>query len=306
MKFLKGLLLSLLNFLLFCSIIALGFAYMMNQTIMDPNFVNRQIDKLDIAAAVSSVISVPKTPSDAQTFIDSNTLNNSIAAAIKSSEPELKDELNKAILGAYDYFLGKSNYLTIDISLSSVKKNLKSTLWSNFQKSPPSQISGVPYSQIPPAQVEQVFNQYFDQFTQNIPSSFTLDTNKLNPATLKTIQDVKQYIGYYDIGWKLTIPLILVLAIAIVFLENNLRGSLRSLGINLFLFGALGVVSDFLLNRYATPSTVIPGLPAALSTWLNGFLNDVFAPLNVFSIAVASIGAVLFIVSFFIKKKETA
>lgn len=305
MKFLKGILLSLLNLLLFFSISMFGFAYIMNQTIMDPNFTVNELNKLDISAAVSSVISVPQTPSDAQTFIDSKALNDSITAAIKSSEPELKDELDKAVRSAYDYFLGKSDYLTIDISLAGFKTNLKNTLRSSLQKSPPSQISGVPYSQIPPAQVEQVFSQYFDQFTQNIPPSFTLDTNKLDPQTVKTLQDVRRYIGYCDIGWKLTIPLIFIFAIAIILVESNLRASLRSLGINLFLFGALGIASDFALKRFA-PSMTLPGLPAALEVWLLSFMDNVFAPLNVFSIAVASIGAALFVASFFIKKKETA
>jgi hypothetical protein len=60
------------------------------------------------------------------------------------------------------------------------------------------------------------------------------------------------------------------------------------------------------LNRYVTPSAIVPGLPKALSDWLNGFINDINAPLNTFSIAVAVIGAVLIAVSFIVPKQEVA
>jgi hypothetical protein len=291
MKFLKGILLSLLNLLLFFSISLFGFAYIMNQTIMDPNFTAAEVDKMDIAALASSFIQVPDSP-DVKTYPSAATLNAAIKSSIKDAEPELKNELRTALYSTYDYFLGRNVSLNINISFEPVKSNLKTTLKASLLKSQP-------------AMNDTAFNLYFDQFTKDIPPSFTLDTNKLDPTTLKTLRDVKQYIGYYDIGWKLTIPLIFILAIAIVLIENNLRASLRSLGINLFLFGAFGFVSDFALKHFA-PSMTLPGLPAAVDVWLTQFMDKVLAPLNVFSIAVASIGAVLFIVSFVIKKAETA
>jgi len=295
MKFFKGLLVSLLSLILFGAISALGFAFMLNQTVMDPNFTAAEVDKMDMAAVASAIIQVPDSGNNANTFIPATTVNAAITSSIKAAEPELKSELRTALFSTYDYFLGRSDSLNISISLDSVKNNLNSTLWTYIQKSPP--------SQIPSAQLQSYFNSYFDQSFGSLLSPIKIDSGKFDASTKNTTQQIKQYIAYYQFWW-VTIPLILVLAVAIILLENNLRHSLRDLGINLFLFGALGIVSDYLLNRYATPSTVIPGLPAAVSSWLNGFLNDVAAPLNTFSIAVAVIGVVLFVVSFFMPKKE--
>lgn len=282
MNFLKGLLVSVLSLILFAAISTLAFAFMLNQTVMDPNFTAAEIDKVDIASLASSFYQVPNSAPN------SAALNSAITASIKAAEPELKTELRAALYSTYDYFFSRNVNLNLNISLEPVKNNLKTTLRASL-----------------PPMSDAEFNQYFDQFTQNIPSSFTFDSSTSDASTIETLQEVRQSIAYYQYWW-LTIPLILVLAAAIILLENNLRSSLRDLGINLFIFGAIGIASDYLLNRYATPSTVIPGLPAALSNWLNGFINDVLAPLNTFSIAVAVIGAVLIIVSFIVPKKEAA
>lgn len=304
MKFLRGILLSLLSLLFFFSITMLGFAYMLNQTLMDPNFTAAEIDKLDIAALAGTLIQFPDQGT--QAFISSATLNKAITESVKASETQIKNELRGAIFSAYDYFLGRKNDFSVVLSLESIKTSMKNNLWEALQKNPPAQVNGIPYNSIPPAQREQLFNQYFDQFAQNIPSSFTLDSSSLDPFTLDILKIVRQYVGFYQFGWKLLIPLILILAVAIILIEANLRSSLRSLGITLFIYGALGIVSDYLLKRFVSPSMTLPGVPASLDAWLTQFMDNVFAPLTVFSIAVASIGAVLFIVSFFIKKKETA
>jgi len=47
-------------------------------------------------------------------------------------------------------------------------------------------------------------------------------------------------------------------------------------------------------------------IPAAMQVWLGQFLDDIFAPLNTFSIAVTIIGVVLIVASFLVPKKETA
>jgi hypothetical protein len=303
MKFLKGLLISLLSFLLFIAISTLAFAFMLNQTVMDPNFTAAEVDKMDISSIVSSFIQVPDSGTEVNAFIPAATVNAAITSSIKSAEPELKSELRAALFETYDYFFSRSNNLNISISLESVKTNLKTTLRAALEKSPPAQIGGYQYNTLTPTQINDAFNSYFDQSTKTLLAPITIDSNTFDQSTMEMMQEVKQGIAYYQFWW-LTIPLIFLIAVAIVLLENNLRSSLRNLGINLFLFGALGIAGDFLLKYFAGPSSVLPGLPAALQVWFVQLLDDVFAPLTTFSIAVAVIGAVLIIGSFFVPKKE--
>ena len=90
--------------LFFFAITSLGFAYMMNETLMKPEFTNAEIDKMDLAAVVGDLVSVPATQPGQQTFIDSATMNAALKTAVQNTEPELKNELHTAVFSAYDYF----------------------------------------------------------------------------------------------------------------------------------------------------------------------------------------------------------
>jgi hypothetical protein len=302
MKFLKGLLLSLLNLLFFFAITSLGFAYMMNETLMKPEFTNAEIDKMDIAGVFGDLITAPATSPGQQAFLDSATMNAALKTAIKNAEPELKNEIHTAVFNGYDYFQGRSNSLDISISLNPVQTSLKDVLWADFQKSPSAQVSSIPSST-----VQDTFNKSFDQSIKNMPSSIDINSNTFSPDTQKEVQSIKQYIGYYQTYWKLLIPIIILLAVAIILLEHNVKESLRSIGINLLFYALFGLAIDVLLGRFVTPSYSIPGLPPSLNTWFMHLMDDMMAPLNTFTIAVAIFGAVLVIASFFVKKKtETA
>ena len=56
MKFLKGLALSLLSFLLFLSLSAFGFVLALNYTLLDPDFIVTEVDKIDIPSLVEPLI----------------------------------------------------------------------------------------------------------------------------------------------------------------------------------------------------------------------------------------------------------
>jgi len=64
MKILKGLALGLLSFLLFLSLSIFGILFLLNQTILNPNFISSELDKLDVAALVVEVISEQESEED--------------------------------------------------------------------------------------------------------------------------------------------------------------------------------------------------------------------------------------------------
>jgi len=57
MKFLKGLALFILGSLLFPSLSIFGIVFMLNQTILNPDFVVSQVNKLDIASIAGDMLS---------------------------------------------------------------------------------------------------------------------------------------------------------------------------------------------------------------------------------------------------------
>ena len=59
MNVLKGLALGLLGFLLFVSLSTLGLAITLNQTILNPDFVVAEMDKLDASSLIKDMIQLP-------------------------------------------------------------------------------------------------------------------------------------------------------------------------------------------------------------------------------------------------------
>ncbi len=305
MKFLRWLALGLLNLLLFLSISLLGLSYMLNETVLNPAFAAAEVSKLDLTAVLSSYIETPQLPPDVQAYITQDMFDAAVKTAMKNSEPALKEELRTGVYRSYDYLLGKSNTLNIAVSLDPFKQSFRDALWTSFKQNPPSQINGVPFSSIPPATVQQYFDEQFNQFVAQIPSSLEMvNDRQLDAQTVAVIRDFQHYVTYYEIGWRLLIPLIFIFIAAIIFIENDLRNSLRNLGINLLVYGVFGFVSDILINRFVYPSFAIPGIPDALNVWVLQLVDDLAWPLTVFSIVVAVSGAALVVASLFVKKTE--
>ena len=325
MKFLKGLAISFLSLILFLSLSLFGAAFVLNQTLLNPNFINKEIDNLNVPAIASDVMSqtmspVMQVPLGAQSIsIDRKVIANVLSDVIKQYEPELKSQAKTAVTSAYNYLLGKTNSLNISFNLAGIKTNLKDTLRTNIldalQKNPPPQLAGLP-SQTVQQLITQFFDpaldQFYQQFTSQIPDTYKINEATIPPDALNQLSQIKVYIGYYQLGFKVLIGVIILCVVLIVLVEHNLKGTARSLGLNLLFFGGVGYAIDFLFNRFApnyasslinqmAPSGTIP--PSIL-TWLMKLMDDMMAPLQTLSIAIVATGAVLFIASFFLKSPE--
>ena len=119
MKFLKGLAIGLLSFLLFWSLSTFGIAFLINQTILNPNFITSQLDKLDVASIVEESISEQE---DEDAF--SEELGTAMVDTIAELEPVIKEGISDTIEPIYDYLKGKSE--SIDLA-SIIRANLLSS-----------------------------------------------------------------------------------------------------------------------------------------------------------------------------------
>ncbi|MBA7657609.1 hypothetical protein ES703_65548 [subsurface metagenome] len=102
MKILKGLAIGLLSFLLFLSLSIFGILFLLNQTILNSNFISIQLDKLDVAALVEEIISEQE---DEEAF--SEELETALIDTITKLEAPVKEQLGAAIGETYDYLLGR-------------------------------------------------------------------------------------------------------------------------------------------------------------------------------------------------------
>ena len=119
MKILKGFAIGLLSFLLFLSLSIFGISFLINQTILNPNFITSQLDKLDVAALVEEIISEQE---DEEAF--SEELETALVDTIAELEPVIKEGIGDTIEPVYDYLKGKSE--SIDLA-STIRDNLLSS-----------------------------------------------------------------------------------------------------------------------------------------------------------------------------------
>lgn len=102
MKILKGIATSILSFLLFLFLIIFGIALIANQTLLNPDFIISELDKIDTPTLVEEIISEQEDGPDFSEEIETALLD-----TVDELEPVIKEQVYAAIDGTYDYLLGK-------------------------------------------------------------------------------------------------------------------------------------------------------------------------------------------------------
>lgn len=272
MKFLKGFALAVLGLLLFLSLAVFGLAFTLESTVLNPNFAVREVNRLDISALsgdfIKEVVS-GLTPEEMQ-FLEEN-----LPKIIDELEPQLKEQMDSAIRSGYDYFLGKTDRLSIVISLASLKDGLK-------------------------ARLQPPYDQYAQDIMTGVPDTYTVSESDLPADAMPTISRVREIIGYFKIGYYVLIAFMVLLVGLIILIDRNIRGATRSLGINFLVYGVLEFAGAF-IARYYVPSLPLGDIPASVQTWLTGLMKDLMSPALIFGIGLAVVGVVLLVVSFFVK-----
>jgi len=380
MKFLKGLGLSLLGFLLFFSISTFSFAYLLNNTLLSPDFATTQLNRLDMSSLAEEMLA--QQPADEK--------NEALIQAITELEPSIKEQLGVAINDIYDYLLGKSQSLdlaltlrnsvlstdfavsvmdkldvaalvggmlqeqfaqeippelmsyleeplddtlkelepwmkeqigvaadpmldyllgrspgfSVEISTEPVLASLENNLREALMESPPPELAI-----LPPDMLEEYFDQFYQEFSQGLPATVVIDQSMFGaemPAQITQmltdtevmLAEGRQYVSYFQQGYNLLIGLILLLILGIVLLHRQVKGATRQIGTTLATFGAFEYIGILVAKYFGVDQLTGLPIPASLQAWLAEFVNDLLAPLEVFSLACLISGAVLIIVSF--------
>ena len=214
MNFLKGLALTILTFLLFFSLAVFGTLFTLNSTLLNPDFVSAQVDKLDVAALFKEMTATQisgQIPSEAAFFEEA------LYGTIADNEPWLKEQGKAAVHSGYDYLLGRTESLNIMISLEPLKADLRERTWQLFQqnldKLPP-QVAAAP-----PSMLEQYFAQFYGQFSEQIPSEFKFDESSIPPEVMANLQLVRENISYAQTAYYALIGFMLLLVLVIILLH---------------------------------------------------------------------------------------
>ena len=112
MGFLKGFALAIISILLFLSLLLVGTGVTVNFTLLNPGFINGQIENLDLAGVVRETVNdsatVNDVPQAVRDFIDNE---------LPGYSEELKAAVSAAIDRLYDYILGRTDTLDLKVVL---------------------------------------------------------------------------------------------------------------------------------------------------------------------------------------------
>ena len=265
MKFLKGLALAILGFLLFLSLSIFGIVFMLNQTILNPDFVASQVDRLDIASLAKETI-IQQMPQQPESVV--KAVNDTIA----DLEPWLKQQTRDTIYSFYDYLEGRSQNLSLVVSLEPVKESLRKNLGQ-------------------------------DEIYQQIPSTFDV-SQVLGPKGMAQLEQVKQTISYFRLGYNALIGFILLLILLIIVIHRQVRGSTRGLGTTFLICGILSYAGALVAKNVAGTQLPQLNIPTYLQAWVPQLIADTLAPLEIYGIALLAVGVVLLVVSFVYKPRQ--
>ena len=389
MKFLKSLVLGLFSFFLFFSLSIFGLAFMVDSTILNPDFVTSELERLDVSSLVEELVYIeapPEVPNLNEvinetilsieplvkeqlssaiypiyeyllgqthdpdlalilrnTFLSADfisslvdnidisslagaflsqqlaeeipleiaNLDKYVVDAITEAEPSLKEQLVAAVDPFADYLLMESQTLNVAISLEPVKEILRDKLLQVFLESPPPELAMIPRNMR-----ESYFNQFYQEFSVEIPSTFQLDESVVGtdvPANIAralaeaedVLEQAKPYIGYFQLGYQAIIGFMALLVLGIILISRQVKDITRRLGVPLLTYGAIEYAGIYVARYFTKGQLPLPDIPPYLETWMFQFIDNLLRPLEIFSLGLLIGGIVLIIVSVVYKRGQS-
>lgn len=291
---------------------SLDLALTLKTTIFSSDFIISLVDELDISSFAGEFFReqlAEEIPEDMGYVVE--YLDESLDDVLAELDPWLKEQISVAADPIADYLLGESQSLNVVISTEPVIESLRDNLRYAFLQSPPPELAGL--SQ---AELERQFDEFYQEFSEQMPSTFELDESLLGTETRTDIaealaevegvlEQAKQYVGYFQLGYKLLIVFMVLLLVGIVFINRDVKRTTRGLGITALIYGAIEYGGIFAANHFGGAQLAQLDLPSSLQAWLPQFIGDLLSPLEMFAIGLMVAGVVLIIVSVVYKRKPS-
>lgn len=282
-------------------------ALTLRNTFLNSDFVASVLDELDVSSLAEGFLTgevIEEIPEETEYLVE---YMDDIVAEI---EPWVKEQVIIAADPVFDYLVGESQSLNVVISLEPVMESLEDTLKEAFLESPPADLS-----HLPQAELELYFDAYFQELAETISSTFEIDESLLGtevPAEIAealaeaegALEQARQYVGYFQLGYKILIGFILLLILGIVLINRQVKGATRGIGIPFLTCGVISYIGIFIAKNLIGKLLMRLDIPAQFQTLLPQLLNDFLSPLQWFSLGLFVAGIALIIVSFVYKPRQ--
>jgi hypothetical protein len=284
MNIARGIFSGLFSFILVIALVALGIALTINHTILNPDFVISEIDKLDIQSIIIEQVKsqLPEeVPYMAEIFDE-------VAAELK---PWLKEQTTRVIYAGYAYLEGDEE-LNIVIPLEQVKTSIKDNLAQAMRKSPPPELEGLPQDQ-----VEFLIALACAQVDSQVPQQFEINEALLGADIVTQLQKAREIVAYIKLGYKALIGLSALLVLLIALIQWwRAKPIARFTGIAFTIAGVISLIVA-LVARLIIFQIIPADIPAELTALLPQLISDISHPLLIYGIGILAAGIGLIVLS---------
>jgi len=284
----------------------------LRNTLLSSDFIVSVVDEVDIASLAEDFLRehlAREIPGEVKYLIES--LDESLDDILIELEPQIKVQISAAADPIADYLLGVRQSLNVVISLEIIMRSLEGILRETFLESPPTDLA-----HFPPAELGQYFDEHFEEWSEVIPLTFELDESLLGtetPADIaevlgeaeKGLEEARQYVGYFQLGYKLMIGFIVLLVAGIILIDRRVKSITRKLGTTFLSCGVPWLVATLVTKYFAERWLATFDTPSSIQEFLPAFVNDSLTPMLILSIGLVVIGIVLIIVSFVYKREPS-
>lgn len=284
MNIARGIFSGLLSFILVIALVTLGIALTINHTILNPNFVISEVDKLDVHSIIVEQVKsqLPEgVPYMAEIFDE-------VAAELK---PWLKEQTTEVIYAGYAYLEGDEE-LNIVIPLEQVKTSIKDNLAQAMRESPPPELEGLPQDQI-----EFIIALACAQVDSQVPQQFEINEALLGADTVTQLQKAREIVADIKLGYKVLIGLSALLVLLIALIQWwRAKSIARFTGIAFTIAGVISLIAA-LAARLIIFQIIPADIPAELTALIPQLISDISHPLLIYSIGILAAGIGLIVLS---------
>ena len=284
-------------------------AQTLHNTLLSSDFIVSIVDELDIASLAEEIVSeqfageMPEEMEFMTEYLDD---------VIIELEPWIKEQIGVIADPVVGYLLGESQSLNVVIPLEPAMEIVRDSLREALLESPPAE-----FADLPPSLLAQQFDEFFQEFSEGMPSTFELDESLLGTEQRTEIASAlaeaevgleqgREVIGYFQLGYKLLIGFIVLLILGIVLIHRRVKGASRGLGITFLTYGVLWYVGIFVAKYFAVTQMAQFDVPLYLEGWRFQCVDNFLAPLEMFSLGLLIGGVALIVVSFVYNRRETS
>ncbi|MEJ2739340.1 MAG: hypothetical protein P8105_05880, partial [Dehalococcoidia bacterium] len=276
--------------LLTMALMVAGIAVTVNMTVLNPNFMVKEIDKFDIYTTITDQIKNELQAQELYGFSDLIGLDVMIDDILRDTRPWFEEQTRFVVYEGITYLKSKED-LNITISLAPLKASIDAQINDKIDSFLPPGMEELPVDIDIPSLVDMT----------GIPDSYTISESTLDPGMVYSLHLIKRIVAYLKLAYILSVLFAIVAIAGTGWTQQwRMRSTARYLGTPFILCGiactllALGLRISNAIARHFTQNV---DLAFDFQVKIATFIADITLPLLIYGIVVLLTGIALIIVA---------